>query len=391
MHQATSLPPASLVAPKPVAAPHVAPAVVFSHSPLLEPPPLPVHVAPKEGDNQALLRAAREAQAASTLPKEIVDALAGLDAEREELQYLLQAELDDLSANSTALRVVQDRIDKLRARNNAPSLSAVEPERQQLIARMESWVRNTSAQCNHATGQLRVLQRKQQLDGMTQAIDRLNPSATTHGATDAREPPQQQRSYDPTARLSDFFDALTRKEREVREKEATLDRLRVLERREKRLQSEVTRLEHVKSVAVNAQPTHQSFLDRTRDEYAAQLKGPTGPTNTGGVFRFDLHSDTEKRAGTLNMSSSAPFSPPQMPSDYAHRTSLAVLTTPRQQHHNQTSAAASSGAPRVSVDNPYSTSRQADRQRMMALATDSVTKRLEAFLTDKNRANRTPR
>ena len=411
----------------------------------LEPPPIPQSEKAKaaqahEAEVHTLIK---QGASLSSLPPQVVEFINNLDAQRTQLQRELQGELEELSENSIALKTLKSRLEKLQARNNEPSFAALEPERRRLVHRMEQWIYAAKAQQQHARQGVKRIEELQKLEQAAEAINRhelnhmyeqaniasaqhalyhqqqLHPQdaannsallyATsvvgggahhspvpiaqtpfTYAAPTAASPAAVVATpsplfSDPTARICQFFDSMTQKEREIREKEEALDRLRSLERREKKLVHDIHRLELVKADSLSHQKELLEEARTIRDEYVNAKAGAGGSfhnqiSNQPQSFSYPSPKNAAAAPSRQQQPAAGPRREPVPPlfGDLDESAYFASRQKPNQQLRQQRTGG-------VSPQNPFLTSAIAEQQRTLGAATTQVTRRLEEMIVEKNK------
>lgn len=319
------------------------------------------------------------------LPKEVVEFIQQLDHQRAQLQDQLQQELDELTANNAVISTMRERLERLRVIQATPIFQPLEEERQDLIHRMDQWLFATRAGKEAARGELSKLRNAKLSDAAAEAVYRhslgneVSPATTavpTSGAT-AAAMTALHAFNDPTPRLARFFESLSNKEKEIRLQETALDKMRLIEKREKRILNEIAKLEssHQQST-VSAQqapgmsesPEHPAQAQQRRVEEARDIRDQYYTANQlapASLSRYQFEQSLQA---------------PDRPGSKVFRMDPAkpALSSPLQ----FTPVVAPFGAERRQPmgQNPYLSKNIAEHSRPSLDATNNITRRLEEHI-----------
>lgn len=385
---------------------------------LREPPPLPAHVRSAVQNFSQQQQQQQQAQQSSDrngpsptevlslrqvqqLPPEVVDFIQQLDRQRSQLQTQLERELNDLTENQQLIRLFGDRLAALQTLQETPAFKPLEKERGDLIHKMEQWIHCTRAGKEAARTELAGLRRSHAADAAAHSVyrssvlynrDAPSTSVTSQPAGTAAATAALAVLNDPTPRLARFFENLSNKEKEIKAQEAAVDKLKQLERRERRLLSEINSAQrsdarapsngpnaYYQPASVEYTPTQMAVHPQQHAPHHALRQLPHQQHSTSGatggrVFRMDpsILGDGKTTTGHIKAPSAAAAQQQQQQDLYFNFS---------QQHRAPPPAATLLG---VSRDNPYLSKNIADRHRTSTESGINVTRRLEDYLGGAN-------
>jgi hypothetical protein len=292
----------------------------------------------------------------------VVQFIRQLDEQRSSLQEKLQKELDELSETTIAIKTVRARLSELQRLNNEPPFSHLESERAELIARMQKWLSVAELHQSGNFHEVNRLKSTQRVDAVREALYRemFQPSGvptalSNFRASDAAAPSLQPQLADPSIRVARFFDNVATKEKELREREVMLNKLRRVERKEKRLLNEIQQMEMAREEEQRIAEEKEKNARRIRDEYLEMSHRGSGAPTSNGIFRVSKDVPAERFfSGDARTSRHSP-----------------EKTRP---------------APVVSTEaNPYLTRAIADRHRSSLATGDQVRSRLTGYLLSRQK------
>jgi hypothetical protein len=329
------------------------------------------------------------------LPPEVVDFIQQLDRQRSQFQTQLERELNDLTENQQLIRLFGDRLAALQSLQETPAFKPLEKERGDLIHKMEQWIHCTRAGKEAARTELAGLRRSHAADAAAHSVyrssvlynrDAPSTTVTSQPAGTAAATAALAALHDPTPRLARFFENLSNKEKEIKAQEAAVDKLKQLERRERRLLAEINASSSSSAQRGDARapssgsaayaPLHSEHAShqQTYQQHAphhALRQQQQQPANAGGrVFRMDPSILQDGKPSHSKVPAGGAVGGVAVPQQDLYFNFW-------QQHRAPPPAATLLG---VSRDNPYLSKNIADRHRTSMESGNNVTRRLEDYL-----------